>query len=54
MKEMHQTETTLIAEWIPYMNAYRLYNPIHPQWTVAYVDTLEDAERPGYRIIQEH
>lgn len=42
----------LNAEWISYMKAYRLYNPHYPQQTVAYVDTLEEAERPGYRIVE--
>ena len=42
----------LNAEWIPYMKAYRLYDPHCPQQTVAYVDTLEEAERPGYRIVE--
>lgn len=26
----------LVAEWIPYMKAYRVYNPYEPQDTVAY------------------
>ena len=34
----------LYAEWIPYKKAYRLYNPNSPQQTVAYVDSLEEAE----------
>ena len=33
----------LNAEWIDYMNAYRLYNPEHPQETIAYEDDLENA-----------
>lgn len=41
----------LYAEWIDYMNAYRLYDdPIHPQQTVAYEDDLEAAEK---RAIEE-
>ena len=27
----------LNAEWIPYMKAYRVYDPEYPQQTVAYV-----------------
>lgn len=52
--EVVKIETALFAEWIPHMNAYRLYDPIFPQQSVAYVDTLEEAERPGYRIIEQH
>ena len=33
------------AEYIDYMNAYRVYDPTNPQWTWAYVDTLEEAEK---------
>lgn len=36
---------TLNAEWIPYMNSYRIYNSKNPQQTVAYEDDLYDAER---------
>lgn len=42
----------LNAEWIPYMKAYRLYDAHSPQQTVAYVGTLKEAERPGYRIVE--
>ena len=28
----------LVAEWIPYMKAYRVYDPLKPQDTVAYED----------------
>ena len=35
----------LCAEWIPYMNAYRLYDPIWTQCTVAYEGNLEIAEK---------
>lgn len=41
----------LNAEWIPYRKDYRLYDPRHPEQTVAYVDSLEEAERPGYCIV---
>ena len=43
----------LNAEWIPYMKAYRLYDPEYPQQTVAYVDSLEEAEaeHPEYRYV---
>lgn len=44
----------IIAEWIPYMSAYRLYDPAHPEQTIAYEDS-EDALRQrevedGYEI----
>ena len=26
------------------MNAYRIYDPMKPEWTWAYADTLEEAE----------
>lgn len=35
----------LNAEWISYMKAYRLYNPKHPQDTVAYKNDLGDEEK---------
>lgn len=34
----------LWAEWITYMKAYRLYDPKHPQATVAYEDDMDVAE----------
>lgn len=34
----------LNAEWIPYMKAYRLYDPHCPQQTVAYEENEEKAE----------
>ncbi len=44
---------TLYAVWIPYMDAYRLYDPKYPEQTVAYVDAedLEKEEQYGYNII---
>ena len=44
----------LNAEWIGYMDAYRIYNPKKPQNTVAYVSSLEEAERSaeeGYELV---
>lgn len=42
----------LNAEWIPYMKAYRLYNPKRPQDTVAYENDLDAtkkrAKQEGY------
>ena len=35
---------TLNAEWIPYMDAYRLYDPKYPQQTVAYEEDASEAE----------
>ncbi len=45
---------TLNAEWVPYMKAYRLYDPHYPQQTVAYVDSIEEAEaeHPEYRYVE--
>ena len=34
----------LNAEWIPYMKAYRLYDPRNPQQTVAYEEDEDTAE----------
>ena len=34
----------LKAEWIPFMKAYRLYDPEHPQQTIAYEDDEDEAE----------
>ncbi len=34
----------LNAEWIPYMKAYRLYDPRNPQQTVAYEEGEAVAE----------
>lgn len=36
--------SNLNAEWIPYMKAYRLYDPRHPQQTVAYEKDEDAAE----------
>ena len=38
----------LNAEWIPYVKAYRLYDPADPQQTVAYEDNLDAAGRTAY------
>ncbi len=35
----------LNAEWIDYMNTYRLYIPGRPQETIAYEENLEVAEK---------
>ena len=44
---------TLYAVWIPWMDVYRLYDPKHPEQTVAYVDAedLEKEEKYGYSIV---
>lgn len=46
---------TLYAYYVPHMNAYRLYDESHPEQTVAYCDTIEEAERqhPECRYIVE-
>lgn len=35
----------IYAEYIAYMNAYRLFRKERPQWTLAYADSIEEAER---------
>ena len=35
------TKQSYQADWIDYMDAYRVYDPEHPQQTVAYVDEEE-------------
>lgn len=35
----------LNAEWIGYMDAYRLYDPKKPENTIAYEESLEEAEK---------
>lgn len=44
----------IIAEWIPYMMAYRLYDPKHPQQTIAYEDDKDTekqhATENGYEV----
>lgn len=41
----------IIADWIPYMEAYRLYDPQNPQQAIAYVDDPKEAEDRGYEVI---
>ncbi|MBQ9531617.1 MAG: hypothetical protein IJR70_06055 [Eubacterium sp.] len=48
----------LNAEWIPYMKAYRIYDPHKPQRTIAYsdddIDRLDEIAREnGYDGISE-
>ena len=38
-------ETQWHAEWLPYMKAYRIFNPKKPQDTIAYVDDLDEARQ---------
>ena len=44
----------LNAEWIGHVKAYRLYDPRYPQQTVAYVDSIEEAEaeHPEYSYVE--
>ena len=49
-------EKTIIAEWLKYINAYRIYDVKQPQRTIAYDDldlknTKEFAKSNGYKII---
>lgn len=41
----------IIADYIPHMEAYRLYDPQYPQQTIAYVDDPKDAVDRGYEVI---
>lgn len=34
-----------IAEWIPHLEMYRLYDPEHPNHTVAYESTREEISK---------
>ena len=46
-----QERESLNAEWIPFMSAYRLYNPSKTQDTVAYVDSLDDVDESKYDLV---
>lgn len=41
----------IIADWIPHMEVYRLYDPQYPQQAIAYVDDPKEAEDRGYEVI---
>lgn len=43
----------LYLEWIPHLNCYRLFDSEFPYFTVAYVDSLQDAENqhPEYYYV---
>lgn len=34
----------IIIEYIDYMNSYRVYSEQFPAWTMAYCDSIEEAE----------
>lgn len=40
----------LVAEWIPYMKAYRVYDPHKPQDTVVYEKDEDRLEEEGVAI----
>lgn len=48
--------TKIIAEWIEYMKAYRLYNPKKPQNTIAYEENSEHIKErvreEGYTTVE--
>ena len=50
-KQAEEDRERLNAEWIPFMKAYRLYNPSKPQDTVAYVDSLDDVDESKYDLV---
>lgn len=45
----------LNADWVEFMKAYRVYDPKHPQQTIAYEEDLDVAEKrakeDGYTLI---
>ena len=41
----------IVADWIPHMKTYRLYDPEHPEQAFAYVDDPKEAEDRGYEVI---
>lgn len=44
----------LYAEWVKHMNAYRLYFPHRPSYTVVYVESLDQVTDPknmGYEVV---
>ncbi len=43
----------IYAEYIDYMNAYRLFRKERPQWTLAYADNIEEAERMAQEQLGE-
>ena len=50
MKEWKDAYTGYwIAEWIPYMHAYRVYDTRKPGSTIAYEDDLEEAKAQAER-----
>lgn len=44
-KEKGEDMKQLHAEWIPWMRAYRLYDPNYPQQTIAYEENKDVAEK---------
>lgn len=40
----------IYAYWVEYMDAYRLFDPKHPEQTIAYEEDLDEAESRGYEI----
>lgn len=43
----------IIAEWIDYMNAYRVYDPDNPAWTWAYADSVNEVKAIAERCGEE-
>lgn len=51
MKEVEiEQRMEINAEWIDYMDSYRLYDPKYPQQTIAYEDDLDEAKSRGYIV----
>ena len=56
--EQREPKTRLNAEFIPYMNAWRVYDPKHYAQSVAYVDDedlqaeIEHCAERGYELIK--
>lgn len=56
--KQHEPKTRLNAEFIPHMNAWRVYDPKHYAQSVAYVDDedmqaeIEHCAERGYELIK--
>ena len=56
--EQHESKTRLNAEFVSYMNAWRVYDPKHYAQSIAYVDDedmqaeIEHCAERGYELIK--
>lgn len=51
MKLSKQSKPVLYIEWVPYMKAYRVYDPKKYSDTIAYVDSIDELEHDKYYYI---